>query len=164
MTFDAGARLLPTNLSGVVPDKLPSGISTRFSIGTVERACSTAPDNWPPALVRRTSHSPQRREPGIRVPCTVQVPSASWIACAGTGCATGIGEAGSAAFSRATLSNSSQLSSDERLGPPRNGLTWACAAAGRRMEAASTADKLRGDRGRIASSLMRRHQTPASPA
>jgi hypothetical protein len=82
MTFEAGARLLPTNLSGVVPEKLPSGISTRFWIGTVERACDTTPDNWPPALVRRTSHSPQRREPGIRVPCTVQLPSVNSIASA----------------------------------------------------------------------------------
>ncbi len=39
---------------------------------------------------------------------------------------------GSAAFSRATLSNSSRLSSGAGPGPPRNGLFWACAAAVRK--------------------------------
>src|SRR6516162_1181577 len=57
--------------------------------------------------------------------------------------------AGSVAFSRAMLSNSSRLSSGERPGPPRNGLIWACAAAGRRMKAASAADKRHDERGRI---------------
>jgi len=57
--------------------------------------------------------------------------------------------AGSAAFSRSILSNSSRLSSGARPGPPRNGLIWACAAAGRRTKAASAADKQHGDRGRI---------------
>jgi hypothetical protein len=54
---------------------------------------------------------------------------------------------GSAAFSRATLSKSSRLSSDERprLPLPRNGLTWACADADRRKQAASAADKQRAD-------------------
>ena len=56
--------------------------------------------------------------------------------------------AGSAAFSRAMLSNSSRLSSGERPGPPRNGLTWACAAV-MEIQAASAADKQCGDRGRI---------------
>src|SRR6516162_5258873 len=57
--------------------------------------------------------------------------------------------AGSAAFSRSILSNSSRLSSGARPGPPRNGLIWACAAAGRRTKAASAADKQRGDRDSI---------------
>src|SRR5215472_9224281 len=56
---------------------------------------------------------------------------------------------GSAAFSRATLSNNSWLSSGERPGPPRNGLTWAGAAANERMKAASTATKRLADPGRI---------------
>ena len=83
VTVAGGARLDPTILAGVVAEKLPSGISTRFCICTVARACDTTPDNCPPALVRRTSHSPQKREPGTRVPRTVQVPSASWMGCAG---------------------------------------------------------------------------------
>src|SRR5215469_4208256 len=67
-------------------------------MGTVTRACVTKPDNWPPALVRRTSHSPQNREPGTRVPCTVQVPSASWTDGGGaTACATGVGAAATGA-------------------------------------------------------------------
>src|SRR6516225_7772299 len=79
-------------LAGVVPEKLPSGISSKFCIGmAVLRACDSVPDNWPPVLVRRTSHSPQKREPGTRVPCTRQVPSASWMAGAG-GAAAGTGE------------------------------------------------------------------------
>lgn len=99
VTFEEGTRLDPTILSGVVPEKLPSGASAKFCIATVARACDTTPDNWPPALVRRTSHSPQKRDPGTRVPCTVQVPSAIWLAVAGaTVCtrATG-GAAGGAA-------------------------------------------------------------------
>ena len=52
MSFEAGARLLPTNLSGVVPEKLPSGNSTRFCIGTVARPCDTSPNNWPRELVK----------------------------------------------------------------------------------------------------------------
>ena len=69
VTVDGGARLDPDTLAGVLPEKLPSGISTKFCIGmAVLRACETVPDNWPPALVRRTSHSPQKREPGTRVP------------------------------------------------------------------------------------------------
>ena len=89
VTVAEGARLDPDMLACVVPEKLPSGISIRFCIGTeVLRACETVPDNRPPALVRRTSHSPHRREPGRRVPRTVQVPSASWIAGAGAAGAT----------------------------------------------------------------------------
>src|SRR5215472_9550464 len=92
VTVAGGARLDPTILAGVVAEKLPSGISTRFCICTVARACDTTPDNCAPALVIRTSHSPQKREPGTRVPCTVQVPSASWTAGGGgLGCATDIG-------------------------------------------------------------------------
>ena len=48
---------------------------------------------------------------------------------------------GSAAFSRATLSDISWLSSGERPGPPRNGLTWTCANPGSRTQATSVADK-----------------------
>ena len=94
VTVAGGARLDPDMLAGVLPEKVPSGISTKFCIGmAVLRACETVPDNWPPALVRRTSHSPHRREPGTRVPCTLQVPSASWMAGAGAaGAAAGIGE------------------------------------------------------------------------
>ena len=99
VTVAGGARLDPDMLVGVLPEKLPSGISIRFSIGTVVlRACETMPDNLPPALVRRTSHSPHRREPGTHVPRTVQVPSASWTAGGGAaGCATGTGGAGTGA-------------------------------------------------------------------
>ena len=58
---------------------------------------------------------------------------------------------GSAALSRATLSNSRRLSSGERPGPkfPLNGMTWACATADKRMQAASAAEKRHGNRGRI---------------
>jgi hypothetical protein len=93
VTVAGGARLDPDMLAGALPEKLPSGISTRFWIGTAAlRACETVPDNWPPALVRRTSHSPHRREPGTRVPRTVQVPSASWTAGGrAAGCAAGAG-------------------------------------------------------------------------
>src|SRR6516165_11375286 len=99
VTFAGGARRGPDKLACVVPEKLPSGISTKFCIGTaVLRACETVPDNRPPALVRRTSHSPQRREPGTRVPCTRHVPSASWMAGAGAaGAAAGTGEAAAGA-------------------------------------------------------------------
>src|SRR6516162_8345342 len=65
--------------------------------------------------------------------------------------------AGSAAFSRSMLSNSSRLSSGARPGPPRNGLTWACAAADKRTKAASAADKQRDDRRRIDLSSLRAH-------
>src|SRR6516162_411367 len=61
--------------------------------------------------------------------------------------------AGSAAFSRSMLSNSNRLSSGDRPGPPRNGLIWACAAAGRRTRAASAADKQHDNRGRIVDPL-----------
>jgi hypothetical protein len=93
VTVAGGARLDPDMLAGVLPEKLPSGISIRFCIGmAVLRACETVPDNSPPALVRRTRHSPQKREPGTRVPCTVQIPSASWIAGGGAaGAAAGTG-------------------------------------------------------------------------
>jgi hypothetical protein len=41
-----GARLDPDRLAGALPEKLPSGISTRFCIGiAVLRACETVPDN-----------------------------------------------------------------------------------------------------------------------
>ena len=94
VTFEGGARLDPTMLAGVVPEKLPSGNSARFCIGTVARACATMPENWPRALVRRTSRSPQKRDPGTRVPCTVQVPSASWLADAEAAvCTAGAGKA-----------------------------------------------------------------------
>src|SRR5438132_752523 len=58
---------------------------------------------------------------------------------------------GSAAFSRATLSNSNWLSSGERprLPLPRNGLTWACTAVGRKRQTASANEKQSDDRGRI---------------
>ena len=64
--------------AAAVPERLPSGISAKFCIGTVVRAWETVPDKRPCAFVIRTSHSPQRREPAMRVPCTVQTPSASW--------------------------------------------------------------------------------------
>src|SRR5215469_17748046 len=79
---------------------------------------------------------------------------------------------GSAAFSRATLSNSIWLSSAERprLPLPRNGFTWAC-AAGRKSPTASATDKQSDDRTRIhvsscthktcvCSSAPRRHELP----
>ena len=43
--FEGGARLDPDKLACVVPERLPSGISTRFCIGTVARACDTTPDS-----------------------------------------------------------------------------------------------------------------------
>src|SRR6516225_2873773 len=69
---------------------------------------------------------------------------------------------GSAAFSRAMLSNNSWLSSGESPRPPlpRNGLIWACAAPVSRTQTASAADKQRGGRGRIHLSLT----SPAPPA
>ena len=82
VTLEARACLDRRRSASVVPEKVPSGISTRFCIGTVVRACETVPESCPRALVRRTSHWPQRREPGLPSPCTVQTPSASW-ACAG---------------------------------------------------------------------------------
>src|SRR5262249_42297935 len=93
VTVEGGARLDPDMLAGALPEKLPSGISIRFCIGTaVLRACETVPDNWPPALVRRTSHSPPKPEPRTRVPCTVQVPRASRVAGGGAaGAAAGTG-------------------------------------------------------------------------
>src|SRR5215471_2725634 len=62
--------------------------------------------------------------------------------------------AGSAAFSRSMLSNSSRLSSGERPGPPRNGLIWACAVAGRTIKAASATDRQHDDRDRIRRSAL----------
>ena len=82
VTLEARACLDRRRSASVAPEKVPSGISTRFCIGTVVRACETEPDSWPRRLVRRTSHAPQRREPELPSPCTVQVPSAS---CARTG-------------------------------------------------------------------------------
>src|SRR5262249_24759499 len=75
--------------------------------------------------------------------------------------------AGWIAFSRAPLANSSRLSSDERPGPryPRNGMTWACAAADRITQTASAADKQRSDRSRIRlSSPSSASPAPVSPA
>src|SRR6516162_7342037 len=62
---------------------------------------------------------------------------------------------GSTAFSRATLSNIIWLSEGARPWPkfPANGMTWACAAAGRRTHTASAADKQCGIRSRIDLSL-----------
>src|ERR1700751_1163643 len=57
--------------------------------------------------------------------------------------------AGSAAFSRSILSNSNRLSSGERPGPPRNGLIWACVAAGRAIKAARATDRQPDDRDSI---------------
>src|SRR5215472_14545826 len=67
---------------------------------------------------------------------------------------------GSAAFSRAMLSNSNWLSSGERprLLLPRKGLTWACAAADRRTQAASTPDKQRRNCNRMDISVRSRRQ------
>jgi hypothetical protein len=55
------------------------------------------------------------------------------------------------AFSRATLSKIIWLSQGARPWPkfPANGMTWACAAAGRRAHTASAADKQCGDRGHM---------------
>src|ERR1700758_3348664 len=58
---------------------------------------------------------------------------------------------GSVAFSRATLSKSIWLSEGARPGPkfPANGMIWACAAADRRRQAASAAEKQCDNRGRM---------------
>jgi hypothetical protein len=66
---------------------------------------------------------------------------------------------GSAAFSRAALSNTIWLSEGDMPGPkfPRKGMTWACAAAGRNTHAARAADSKRGDRSSI-------HLSPKAPA
>jgi hypothetical protein len=82
VTLEARACLDRRRSASVVPEKVPSGISTRFCIGTVVLACETVPESCPRRLVRRTSQSPQRREPELPAPCTVQTPSAGW-ACAG---------------------------------------------------------------------------------
>src|SRR5215471_1618549 len=77
LTRYARTCLDPSRPARAVPEKVPSGCSVKFCIGTLDRARETIPDNWPPELVRRTSQSPQRRAPWIALPCTVQVPSAS---------------------------------------------------------------------------------------
>src|SRR5947209_9060542 len=58
---------------------------------------------------------------------------------------------GSVAFSRATLSKSIWLAEGARPGPkfPANGMTWACAAAGRRTHTANAAKKQCGNRHRM---------------
>ena len=58
---------------------------------------------------------------------------------------------GSTAFSRATLSKIIWLSEGARPWPkfPENGMTWAFAAAGRRADIASAADKQCSDQGRM---------------
>jgi hypothetical protein len=58
---------------------------------------------------------------------------------------------GSTPFSRATLSNIIWLSEGARPWPkfPANGMTWACAAAGRRTHTASAAEKQCSDQGRM---------------
>src|SRR5947207_9169652 len=58
---------------------------------------------------------------------------------------------GSVAFSRATLSKSIWLSEGARPGPkfPANGMTWACAATGRRTHTANAAKKQCGNRDRM---------------
>src|SRR6516164_364162 len=58
---------------------------------------------------------------------------------------------GSAAFSRAALSNTIWLSEGDRPGPkfPMRGMTCAWAATGRNTDAARAADNKRGDRSRI---------------
>ena len=63
---------------------------------------------------------------------------------------------GSTAFSRATLSNIIWLSEGARPWPkfPENGMTWACAAAGRRTHTASAVEKQCGNRGRIHRSVI----------
>ena len=78
VTVEGCACLERRKSAAAVPEKLPSGIRVRFCIATVARAWETVPDSCPRAFVIRTSHSPQRREPAMRVPCTAQTPSASW--------------------------------------------------------------------------------------
>jgi hypothetical protein len=58
---------------------------------------------------------------------------------------------GSTAFSRAALSNIIRLSEGARPWPkfPANGMTWACAAAGRRTDIARAAEKQCSDQGRM---------------
>src|SRR5207302_10939492 len=72
---------------------------------------------------------------------------------------------GSVAFSRATLSKTIWLSEGARPGPkfPANGMTWACAATGRRTHTANAAKKQCGTRGRIASLLHFLGVTAAAP-
>src|SRR5438270_12072765 len=55
---------------------------------------------------------------------------------------------GSVAFSRATLSKTIWLSEGARPRPkfPANGMTWACAATGRRTHTTSAAEKQCGNR------------------
>ena len=74
LTLYARACLDPTKPARVIPEKLPSGSSARFCMGTLDRASETTPDNRTRTLVRRTSQSPQRRAPGIARPCTVHNP------------------------------------------------------------------------------------------
>jgi hypothetical protein len=88
LTLYARAGFEPAKAACVVPEKLPSGCSVKFSMGTLALARDTTPDSWPPAFVRRTSQLPQRRRPGIARPCTVQIPSAGWVAVAAVICST----------------------------------------------------------------------------
>jgi len=44
LIVEACACLDRAKLAGAVPEKLPSGISTKFRIGTFARACDTSPD------------------------------------------------------------------------------------------------------------------------
>src|ERR1700739_2336584 len=60
----------------VVPEKLPSGCSTRARIGTLARLNQTTPDKRPCLLVSLTAQSPQR-VPGMAGPSTLQTPSAT---------------------------------------------------------------------------------------
>jgi hypothetical protein len=60
----------------VVPEKLPSGCSTRSRIRTIARLNQTTPDKRPCLLVSLTAQSPQR-ETGTARPWTLQIPSAS---------------------------------------------------------------------------------------
>jgi hypothetical protein len=72
----ARADLDRLKLALVVPEKLPSGCSTRSRMRTIARLNQTTPDKRPCLLVSLIAQSPQR-ETGTARPCTLQIPSAS---------------------------------------------------------------------------------------
>ena len=90
----------------VVPEKLPSGCSSRSRIGTLARLNQTTPDQWPCLLVSLTAQSPQR-VPGMAGPSTLQTPSAS----------CGAAAAGSTARSSDTNAVTSRKRDDTRNTP-----------------------------------------------
>src|SRR6266404_5359928 len=81
VTLYARACVDPTKPACVVPEKLPSGSSARFCIGTLPLASETTPDNRPRALSaeRANHHSGGCR--GLLVPERSKLPlrAGRWV-------------------------------------------------------------------------------------